>query len=91
MTMKNTATLASYYNRHPMEMTVRCPELPRKNAFVKIIELVGFRPRLYAGHVVPGEYQFWSAHEGEFEAAENIVKLAGAYFLADGFESTFQA
>lgn len=90
--MKNTATLVSYYGREPMEMTVRCPGLPKKNAFVKLIEIVGFRPRLAAnGLVVPGEYQFWSAHEGEFEAAENIVKLAGAYFLADGFESTFQA
>lgn len=89
--MKKTATLVSYYGRKPMEMTVRCPELPRKNAFVKQIELVGFRPRLANSLVVPGEYQFWSAHAGEFEAAENIVKLAGAYFLANGFESTFQA
>ena len=89
--MKHTATLTSYYNREPMEMTVSCPGLPKKNAFVKLIELVGFRPRLANSLVVPGEYQFWTANRVEFEAAENIVKLAGAYFLADGFESTFQA
>lgn len=89
--MKHTATLTSYYNREPIEMTVRCPELPRKNAFVKLIELVGFRPRLANSLVVPGEYQFLTANRVEFEAAENLVMYAGRYLLGDGFEHTFQA
>lgn len=83
------ATLTAYYNRDPLQLTVKKPAGDWM-AFDAFLKSLGFRQARHNGHPVPGVFDFLTGSDDELCKVEGIVKAGGEYLTSGNFEFTFQ-